>query len=59
MSEFSEKRKQNLIQESYLPIRNLENINLIPEKQDVESFKQLLIISKITFFCLVFFTYTS
>lgn len=44
MSEFSEKRKQNIIQESYLPIRNLENINLIPEKQDVESFKQLSLI---------------
>jgi len=44
MSEFHEKRKQNLIQESLLPIRNLENINLIPEKQDIESFRQLSLI---------------
>lgn len=44
MSDFYQKRKDFLIKESGLPIRNLENINLIPELKDVESFKQLSLI---------------
>ena len=41
MSDYSEKRKKFLIKESGLPVRNISNIQLIPEVKDVESFKQL------------------
>ena len=44
MNEFYHKRRLNLIKESGLPIRNLENINLIPETKDIEAFKQLSLI---------------
>lgn len=44
--EWLEKRKQFLINESGLPLRNIENVNLIPETKDVESFKQLALIKQ-------------
>ena len=44
MTDYSEKRKEYLIKESGLPIRNIENIQLIPEVKDVEAFKQLSLI---------------
>ena len=44
MSDYSENRKLYLIKESGLPIRNVENIQLIPEVKDVEAFKQLSLI---------------
>ena len=44
MSNYSENRKLYIIKESGLPIRNVENIQLIPEVKDVEAFKQLSLI---------------
>lgn len=44
MSDFYKKRREALIKESGLPIRNLENIELVPEKKDIEAFKQLSMI---------------
>ena len=44
--EYKEKRKLALIKESGLPIRNVENVSLVPEKIDVESFKKLSVIKE-------------
>lgn len=38
---YKEKRKENLIKECGFPIRNLENISMIPERIDEEAFKKL------------------
>lgn len=44
MSNYSENRKLHIIKESGLPIRNIENIQLIPEVKDVDAFRQLSLI---------------
>lgn len=41
---YKEDRVQQLIQESGIPLRNIGNIPLVPEKIDVESFKKLALI---------------
>lgn len=41
---YKEDRITQLIKESNIPPRNIENISLVPEKIDVESFKKLAII---------------
>lgn len=43
---YREERRNQLIRESNMPLRNVEDISLIPEKVDIEAFRKLALIKQ-------------